>query len=100
MLGEVTNFLPETHDEVLNRALVTISIFFNYLLRKNKYLVFDYWIRLPYIQHTLKMLSTVDNSHGSVNVNLQEELLNFSVLNADSGLMKGYCQSLAFIRPF
>ena len=100
LLGEVTNFLPETHDEVLNRALVTISIFFNYLLRKNKYLVFDYWIRLPYIQHTLKMLSTVDNSHGSVNVNLQEELLNFSVLNADSGLMKGYCQSLAFIRPF
>lgn len=102
-LNSATGFMPETNDETLNKALLAVGLKYDYYqnLSGGKYLIFDYWIRICY----LKFL--VDRMDGQANTKtpILHELLRFTMMDSESGLIKGvglsqaYYNSLMF-RPY
>lgn len=84
------NFLPESSDEVLNKALFAIGSEFNNLLKQNKTLIFEYWIRISYVQILMEKIQGgwVDETAA--------EFLRFSQMNTETGLSKCLGLSHAF----
>lgn len=78
-----SNFLPESHDDVMNKALFAIGTQFNHLLNQNPYLIFDYWLRISYVRIVTENLS------GKIFTNEIDDFLKFTLLNTDSRLIKG-----------
>lgn len=83
------NFLPESDDETLNKALFAISTEFNYLLKTQKHLVFDYWLRISYVQASIEQIC--GKKYDDVS-----EFLEFTLMNTDTGLSKSLGLSLAY----
>ena len=85
------NFLPETNDDILNKALFAVGTKFNQLVRKNRFLIFDYWIRLSYIEVLSERLGGKLSDRSMV-----RDLLEFSQLNANINLLKSVGLAQAF----
>lgn len=86
-----SNFLPETNDDILNKALFAVGTKFNQLVRKNRFLIFDYWIRLSYIEVLSERLGGKLSDRSMV-----RDLLEFSQLNANINLLKSVGLAQAF----
>lgn len=86
-----SNFLPETNDDILNKALFAIGTKFNQLVRKNRFLIFDYWLRLSYIEVLSERLGGKLSDQGIV-----QDLLEFSQLTANTDLLKSIGLAQAF----
>lgn len=86
-----SNFLPETNDDILNKALFAVGTKFNQLVRKNRFLIFDYWIRLSYIEVLSERLGGKLSDRSMI-----KELLEFSQLNANINLLKSVGLAQAF----
>ena len=84
------NFLPETNDEILNKALFAIGARFNELVNRNHFLIFDYWMRISYVRAVSeKMGGKKDNE-------ILNNFLGFTLLDADAGLNKSVGLAHAF----
>lgn len=84
------NFLPETNDEILNKALFAIGARFNELVNRNHFLIFDYWMRISYVRVVSeKMGGKKDNE-------ILNNFLGFTLLDADAGLNKSVGLAHAF----
>lgn len=86
-----SNFLPETNDDILNKALFAVGTKFNQLVRKNRFLIFDYWIRLSYIEVLSERLGGKLSDRSMI-----KDLLEFSQLNANINLLKSVGLAQAF----
>ncbi len=82
------NFLPESNDEILNKALFAVGAKFNHLIKGQEYLAFDYWLRISYVQALIEQIQGTESSDLS-------EFLKFTSINTDTGLYKciGLCQA-------
>lgn len=89
-LHTCSNFLPESHDTVMNKALFAIGTQFNYLLNKNPFLIFDYWLRVSYVQ------VITENLGGKIFEDEIDKFLKFTLWDTDSGLIKGVGLSQAY----
>lgn len=77
-----SNFLPESDNKTINKALFAIGSRFNQLLGQQNHFVFDYWLRISYIQYTTDAL-------GSVNKNeLLKDFLEFIQFSSETSLHK------------
>ena len=82
-------FLPETTDEILNKALFAVGTKYNEQVKSHNHLVFDYWIRISLIALlTDKIWQKDRDSLG--------ELLGYAQLITDAGLAKSLCMMQAF----
>ena len=48
------NFMPYTNDEILNKALMAIGAQFNIQAGRFGYMIFDFWLRISYLQNSLR----------------------------------------------
>lgn len=86
------NFMPLTNDDTLNKALLSIGAQFNIQAEKYSYLIFDFWLRLCYVQYAS------ESFEGGHDVEVLNRFLNFSSLNDNDdlvkciGLAEAYCQ--------
>ena len=87
-----SNFMPSTNDETLNKALLTIGALYNIQAEKNSFQIFDFWLRLCYVQYATK---TFEGGH---NPDIINKFIKFSCLNDNDdltkciGLAQAYCQ--------
>lgn len=92
LLAGGSNFMPSTNDETLNKALLTIGTIYNIQAKKNSFQIFDFWLRLCYVQYATE---TFEGGHISQNIN---DFIEFSCLNDNDdltkciGLAQAYCQ--------
>lgn len=85
------DFLPTTVDDIQNKALFAVGIKFNQLLKKNPYLIFDYWIRLSYVSELSEKLG------GRLqNREIQNELVSFSQMTSNTDFLKSIGLAQAF----
>ena len=77
-----SNFLPESDNKIINKALLAIGSRFNQLLKKHSHLVFDYWLRISYIQYTTDALGSANKDE------LLKDFLNFIQFNSETSLHK------------
>lgn len=77
-----SNFLPESDNKIINKALLAIGSRFNQLLGQHNHLMFDYWLRISYIQYTTDALG------GANKVELLKDFLNFIQFNSETSLHK------------
>lgn len=92
LLAGGSNFMPSTNDETLNKALLTIGALYNVQAKKNSFQIFDFWLRLCYVQYATE---TFEGGHITQSIN---DFINFSCLNDNDdltkciGLAQAYCQ--------
>lgn len=92
-LHSETNFMPETDNESLNKALFAVGIKMDHYLnmKYGKYLVFDLWLRICYTRFLVMKIG-----EGKDDKSLKE-LLQFTRLSSDTGLIKAIGLSQAFL---
>ena len=81
-------FLPQTEDEILNKALFAIGAKYNQLVGSYQHLVFDYWCRISYTGTFYRRLSKGDR--------LFSDFLDYALLKTDSGLVKSVGMTQAY----
>lgn len=92
LLAGGSNFMPSTNDETLNKALLTIGALYNVQAEKYSFLIFDFWLRLCYVQYATE---TFVDGHTAQSIN---DFITFSCLNDYDdltkcmGLGQAYCQ--------
>lgn len=92
LLASGCNFMPSTNNETLNKALLTIGALYNVQAEKNSFLIFDFWLRLCYVQYATE---TFEGGHSAKSIN---EFIKFSCLNDNDdltkciGLAQAFCQ--------
>ena len=82
-------FLPETTDEILNKALFAVGTKYNEQVKIHNHLVFDYWIRISLIALLTDRIWQKDRDSLG-------ELLGYAQLLTDAGLAKSLCLMKAF----
>ena len=90
------NFMPSTEDQVLNKALLAIGTQFNQQVKGSPYMIFDFWLRICYLQVTIEQLG---EKRGELVKNNQDNIdgfLNFTRLNTNTDLTKSICLSHAY----
>lgn len=90
------NFMPSTEDQVLNKALLAIGTQFNQQVKGSSYMIFDFWLRICYLQVTIEQLG---EKRGELVKNNQDNIdgfLNFTRLNTNTDLTKSICLSHAY----
>ena len=92
-LNSETNFMPETDNESLNKALFAVGIKMDHYLNMEygKYLVFDLWLRICYTRFLVMKIGERKNDD-TIN-----DLLQFTRLSSDTGLIKAIGLSQAFL---
>lgn len=92
LLAGGSNFMPSTNDETLNKALLTIGALYNVQTEKYSFLIFDFWLRLCYVQYATE---TFEGGHTIKSIS---DFITFSCLNDNDdltkciGLAQAYCQ--------
>lgn len=92
LLAGGSNFMPSTNDETLNKALLTIGALYNVQAEKYSFLIFDFWLRLCYVQYATE---TFVDGHTAQSIS---DFITFSCLNDYDdltkcmGLGQAYCQ--------
>ena len=77
-----SNFLPESDNKIINKALLAIGSRFNQLLGQHNHMMFDYWLRISYVQYITDALGGVNNE------TLLEDFLNFIQFSSGTNLHK------------
>ena len=90
------NFIPSTDDQVLNKALLAISTQFNQLVKDSPYMIFDFWLRICYLQVSIEQLGKKREKSTSNNQDYTDDFLNFTRLNTNTDLTKSICLSHAY----
>jgi hypothetical protein len=90
ILHSTTNFLPETNDFIINKALLVIGSQFNHILDNCKFLVFDYWLRICFVKAATERLG------GKERTDVLRKFLDFTQLDADAGINKSYGMAQAY----
>ena len=86
------NFMPQTPDPILNKALLAVGIKFDDYLRHDKYLIFDYWARVCYTQMLAEKLG------GKTERSILDDLMAFGRMDTDTGICKSVGLSEAFFQ--
>lgn len=86
-----SHFMPETSDDILNKALLAIGVKYNDQVCNNPFLIFDYWIRLSYVKALSEKLE-----EKSADQKVIKELLDFSQLTANTDILKSIGLTQAF----
>lgn len=92
LLAGGSNFMPSTNDETLNKALLTIGALYNVQAEKYSFLIFDFWLRLCYVQYATE---TFEGGHTAQSI---RDFIKFACLNDYDdltkcmGLGQAYCQ--------
>lgn len=92
LLAGGSNFMPSTNDDTLNKALLTIGALYNVQAEKYSFLIFDFWLRLCYVQYATE---TFVDGHTAQSIS---DFITFSCLNDYDdltkcmGLGQAYCQ--------
>lgn len=87
-----TSFTPETGISVLDKVLLAVGLKFDQYLTEpgNRFLIFDYWLRLCYMHFLLVRLGERNDEKAI------DKLLSYNRLNTDAGLIKGIGLSQAY----
>ena len=87
-----TSFTPETGISVLDKVLLAVGLKFDQYLTDagNRFLIFDYWLRICYMHFLLERLGERDDEKAI------DKLLSYNRLNTDAGLIKGIGLSQAY----
>ena len=89
-LSTGNSFMPETTDDVLNKALFAIGVKFNSLEPKYAHFIFDFWIRLSYVS------SVVEHVKRDEFDDENERIIEYANFKSDTGLTKSVCMSQAY----
>ena len=84
------NFMPSTDDPVLNKALLAIGTQFNQQVKGSPYMIFDFWLRICYLQVTIEQLGEKPDKPNI------KDFLDFTKLNVNVDLTKSICLSHAY----
>ena len=84
------NFMPSTDDSVLNKALLAIGTQFNQQVKGSPYMIFDFWLRICYLQVTIEQLGEKPDKPNI------KDFLDFTKLNVNVDLTKSICLSHAY----
>lgn len=84
------NFMPSTEDQVLNKALLAIGTQFNQQVKGSPYMIFDFWLRICYLQVTIEQLGEKPDKPNI------KDFLDFTKLNVNVDLTKSICLSHAY----
>lgn len=90
------NFMPSTEDLVLNKALLAIGTQFNQQVKGSPYMIFDFWLRICYLQVTIEQLGEKRDESVKSNQDNIDGFLNFTRLNTNTDLTKSICLSHAY----
>lgn len=90
------NFMPSTDDQVLNKALLAIGTQFNQQVKGSPYMIFDFWLRICYLQVTIEQLGEKRGESVKNNQDNIDGFLNFTRLNTNTDLTKSICLSHAY----
>ena len=90
------NFMPSTEDQVLNKALLAIGTQFNQQVKGSPYMIFDFWLRICYLQVTIEQLGEKRGESVKNNQDNIDGFLNFTRLNTNTDLTKSICLSHAY----
>ena len=90
------NFMPSTEDLVLNKALLAIGTQFNQQVKGSPYMIFDFWLRICYLQVTIEQLGEKRDELVKSNQDNIDGFLNFTRLNTNTDLTKSICLSHAY----
>lgn len=90
------NFMPSTDDQVLNKALLAIGTQFNQQVKGSPYMIFDFWLRICYLQVTIEQLGEKWDELVKNNQDNIDGFLNFTRLNTNTDLTKSICLSHSY----
>lgn len=87
------NFMPITSDTTLNKALLAIGAQFNEQVKERPFMIFDFWLRICYVQFVTEQLGKKQNTKEI------QDFLDFTGLdtnddlNQSIGLSNAYCNN-------
>lgn len=84
------SFMPESTDEILNKALFSIGVKFNSLEPKYAYLILDFWIRISYACSIAGYIKREEYDDDN------DRIINYANFKSDTGLTKSVCMSQAY----
>lgn len=83
-------FMPETTDDILNKALFAIGVKYNSQESKYVHLILDFWIRISYA------CTVADHVKRDEYDDENERVIDYANFKADTGLTKSVCMSQAY----
>lgn len=93
ILERSASFIPEQVGQSLNLSLIIIGAFCNHQIENNLSLVFDYWMRVSYIEKLYGyIVKSKEDKYSDLN-----KILYYSDFINDSGLNKSYCLCEAYL---
>ena len=98
-LDDNCDFMPETSDEILNKAMFAVGTKFNSLLAQYPNLIIDYWVRIPYVSCIVNQLKINQNDYeGQRNLNEDSKLglVDYSGFKSETGITESICKSQAY----
>lgn len=84
------NFMPYTNDEILNKALMAIGAQFNIQAGRFGYMIFDFWLRISYLQYVIETFEAPDKLETVL------KFLEFTSLNENDDLTKSISLAHAY----
>lgn len=96
-LDSETSFMPETEDDTLNKVLLAVGIKMDQYLNMpyGKYMVFDFWLRICYMKFLVRKIGGREYDN-----NNESDLLKFSGISSDTGLIKAIGLSQAYLNSY
>lgn len=83
-------FMPETTNEILNKALFAVGVKYNSLEPKYVYFIFDFWIRLSYASYVSEHVQRDEMDEEN------ERIIDYANFKSDADLTKSVCRSQAY----
>ena len=89
-----SDFLPETSDHVLNKALFAVGLNYNTLAYRHNYFIFDYWLRISYFSFISRQIGS------EVNPDAINDLLKFTQFDTEKSICNSVGLSQAYINSY
>lgn len=98
-LDESCGFMPETGDDILNKALFSIGTKFHDLSKRYPHLVIDFWMRISYVSFIVNQLlveRSEENEQSILREKRRNQLIDYAGFKSNQGLTDCVCKSLAY----
>lgn len=83
-------FMPETTDDIFNKALFAVGVKYNTLQAKYAHIIFDFWIRLSYVSSISEHVQRDEFDDE------KERIIDYANFKSDTGLTESVCMSQAY----
>ena len=92
-LDTCSDFMPHTHDDIQNKALLAISAQFTKNVKWHSFIIFDYWLRISYIKYAIESFKREGGKNHVMDIINFSTILEHDDLTKCIGLVEAYCRS-------